>query len=65
MNNPFPFQLPFDLPEVKPENVPYAYAAVLVALLLVTRSPSKVVSYASTFMLWKKFVQDAQSKISS
>ena len=55
---------PFDIPTIKPEYVPYAYGAVLIALILVTKSPSKVISYASTYMLWKRFIEEAQAKLS-
>lgn len=55
--------LPFTLPELKKEHLPYAYALMAVGALVLIKKPSTLVSLLSAYYMWNGTLEKAATKL--
>lgn len=49
--------LPFDIPDIKKEYVPYAYGLLALGALIIIKNPRNLLTAISAYMTWQSIVE--------
>lgn len=54
-----------NLPDVKPEHLPYAYALMAVGALILVKRPSTIISLLSAYYMWQNTLEKGKQALQS